>query len=413
MTEPRLTQPSPAAVPKNIISRIRDTDTHEMTPARLWTKEFGEFARPLADHFIAHMSEEVPNSYSVRRVEDVEPIEEKGLPDYWSKGCLAPSAFDIERRLEFMNVAGIDDCLIYGTLMSSFGQQLLTVGASTIERMLGGEFTGDTNTLGRTMLRAHNDWCIRTAKISPRLRPVPVVLTESLRDAISETEHLISEGIRAVTMPVGRPVGGKAPAHPDNDALWRLCSDNNLVVLFHIGGERGFVRDLASWSDAPQFAGTGSNNLPSELPVDPFTLASSNLAIQYFLSNMILGAVFERVPNLRVGVAEYGSHWVGPLAENLDQWVEYFARRLSGVFSIKPSEYVRRNVRVTPFHFEPIDLYIERHEFLADVYCFGSDYPHKEGGKEPREEMMRRLQRLGSDVVEKFFVKNADWIMPR
>jgi hypothetical protein len=92
--------------------------------------------------------------------------------------------------------------------------------------------------------------------------------------------------------------------------------------------------------------------------------------------------------------------------------VEQFPRRYKGVLSKKPSEYIQRNVRVSPFNFEPVDQWIERFPYLQDVYCFSTDYPHYEGGKEPIKVMAERLQRLGSDVMEKFFVTNAEWMMP-
>ena len=49
---------------------------------------------------------------------------------------------------------------------------------------------------------------------------------------------------------------------------------------------------------------------------------------------------------------------------------------------------------------------------MQDVYCFSTDYPHFEGGKSPLHVMMDRVSRLGSDVIEKFFVTNAEWVMP-
>jgi hypothetical protein len=96
----------------------------------------------------------------------------------------------------------------------------------------------------------------------------------------------------------------------------------------------------------------------------------------------------------------------------MDMWAEYFSRRFTGVLSMRPSEYITRNVRVTPFHFEPIDDYLINYPFLETVLCFSSDYPHFEGGRDPVGDMLRRILPFGPDMVEKFFVSNADWIMP-
>jgi hypothetical protein len=79
----------------------------------------------------------------------------------------------------------------------------------------------------------------------------------------------------------------------------------------------------------------------------------------------------------------------------------------------KPSEYIRRNVRVTPFDFEPVGEYIAKHG-LEEVYCFSTDYPHIEGGKDPMGNLCRSLNEHGHgpSVFEKFFVTNGAWLLP-
>ena len=78
---------------------------------------------------------------------------------------------------------------------------------------------------------------------------------------------------------------------------------------------------------------------------------------------------------------------------------------------MKPSEYVRRNIRVTAFSFEPVETYIERSE-MDDVYCYASDYPHVEGGKNQLEVFSEKVTPLGMDVTEKFFVRNGSFLIP-
>ena len=79
---------------------------------------------------------------------------------------------------------------------------------------------------------------------------------------------------------------------------------------------------------------------------------------------------------------------------------------------MRPSEYIQRNVRVSPFCFEPVERYLEQFPYLQDVLCFSTDYPHYEGGKDPIQRMLDRVQRFGPDLVEKVFVRNAGWLMP-
>jgi hypothetical protein len=69
------------------------------------------------------------------------------------------------------------------------------------------------------------------------------------------------------------------------------------------------------------------------------------------------------------------------------------------------------NVRVSPYDFEDIDIYITRYG-LEDVLCFASDYRHVEGGGDPVGAWYKRLEPLGQGVVEKFFVTNGKWWLP-
>jgi hypothetical protein len=80
----------------HMIGRIRDVDTHEMFPARLWVREYGEMIEPMARFVADSQSATVPNSYAVsREIDDVPitPITKEGLASYWGAGCLAPGAY--------------------------------------------------------------------------------------------------------------------------------------------------------------------------------------------------------------------------------------------------------------------------------------------------------------------------------
>ncbi len=179
-------------------------------------------------------------------------------------------------------------------------------------------------------------------------------------------------------------------------------------MLFHVGTEFAFASPRW-YANAPEFEYGPKSSI--EFPIEPYRASTIHLANEAFLGAMILGGVLERHPRLRVGVIECGAHWVGPLAEKLDLWATQFRGRLDGL-SMRPSEYLARNVRVTPFFFEPIDHYVSRHPDLVDVYCFGSDFPHVEGGKESLKGYYDRLAPLGRDVVEKFFVTNGELLLP-
>ena len=145
--------------------------------------------------------------------------------------------------------------------------------------------------------------------------------------------------------------------------------------------------------------------------MNTFTFSAMFYAPQNFISTLILGGVFERFPNLRFGAIELGAMWLGPMAAHLDNVMKIFKRRMSGVLSLKPSEYVQRNIRVTPYWFENVADYIDHHG-LAECYCYSSDFPHPEGGTRPIQDFEERIGRLGQKSAEAFYVTNAEWVLP-
>jgi len=77
----------------------------------------------------------------------------------------------------------------------------------------------------------------------------------------------------------------------------------------------------------------------------------------------------------------------------------------------RPSDYIRRNVRIAGFDFEDLGAYIGLYG-LEEVYCYASDYPHLEGGTAPMTKFSSSIARFGSQVMRKFFVENGTWLLP-
>jgi hypothetical protein len=184
-------------------------------------------------------------------------------------------------------------------------------------------------------------------------------------------------------------------------------------VLAHVGADVDFLKTTA-WRSAPAFVGWKAGE---EFQMDPWTLSTLHLPVQNFLATMVLGGVFERFPRLRFGASELLGQWIGPLAQNLDIWHansrKFSLGNMEGALPIRlqPSDYIRRNVRASLFDIEPVDVYIDQFA-MPEIYCYASDYPHPEGGKDPMGDISGKLARLGADVIEKVFVQNASWILP-
>ena len=90
---------------------------------------------------------------------------------------------------------------------------------------------------------------------------------------------------------------------------------------------------------------------------------------------------------------------------------EAFARheeRLQAL-SLRPSDYVHRQVRFTPYPTEDVGWIIEQGG--PDLVMFSSDYPHVEGGRKPVERFEASLGDASEEVRQQFYVDNFLFLM--
>jgi predicted TIM-barrel fold metal-dependent hydrolase len=391
--------------------RVLDVDSHEMVSVPLLEQEFGEIASLLGAMYERWPDESMHGvTFRSTTVDDV-AID----PDtIWElNGAPAPSAIDMRRRPAVLDAMGIRQQLIFPTAVGLTGLIMAAGGIEQLSRMFvrdGPLGRLDPREVGLALCTGHNDWCIRTQALDDRLRPVAVIDTTSIPEAIAEARRVIAAGVKCVLVPSDVPPGGQSPAHEGFDEFWELCAEADVPVVLHLGSEWNFVRDRGAWvAGVPTFR--TRNETLREADLNPHHFSTVHFAAQNYLTTMLLGGVFERHPRLRFGVIELTAHWVGPMAENLTLWLEQFRSR-GKELSLSPSEYLQRNVRVGSFYWEPVDEYIERHG-LDDVYAYSSDFPHVESGALNSIEVLAdRLERLGPSVVEKFFVSNGQLLFP-
>lgn len=300
------------------------------------------------------------------------------------KGWRNAGAYDAERRLETLDLMGIDRQILFPEgLFASIATSRAPGAADAARR--------------------YSDYVIDWAEAGKgRLRPLAILPTHDSEVAVAEAQRLIDRGAYAVYLTCGHPPAGLAPADPAWDPLWSLLAEAQVPALLHVGSDAGFI-DKA-WGRIP--------GLGTQLEAAPFGMATAHIGAQVYLTSMVLGGVFERYPALRFGVIELTAQWVGPLAEMLDERVDVYTRKMSKVLPLKPSEYFIRQLRVTPFWWEPVDVYIDRYG-LEDVYVFSTDFPHPEGGKDPLTSFWDRMAGFGHQVQEKFFVANGELLCPR
>jgi hypothetical protein len=60
---------------------------------------------------------------------------------------------------------------------------------------------------------------------------------------------------------------------------------------------------------------------------------------------------------------------------------------------------------------ELFGTYIEQFG-MPEIYCYASDYPHPEGGRNPMGDIAGKVERFGPEVMRKVFVENGSWPLP-
>ncbi len=195
---------------------------------------------------------------------------------------------------------------------------------------------------------------------------------------------------------------GHAPSHIGLDPVWAQAEEAGLPIVFHVGGT-GDLIDRHYFDNGlpvpPDFHG-GEENFRS---VDYMGIPGPPAQT---IATMIFDGVLERFPGLRVGVIEQGAIWVPSWMRQMESALEAFARHEERLrrLSLRPSEYVRRQVRFTPYPTEDLGWIIE--QAGPEVCLFSSDYPHVEGGRRPIERFEASLGDAPEEVRRRFHADN-------
>jgi predicted TIM-barrel fold metal-dependent hydrolase len=242
----------------------------------------------------------------------------------------------------------------------------------------------------------------------PRLLPVAYVpLIDPVR-AIACAEEGIGAGCAAVMVP-STAAGERSPTHPDLDGFWSLLEQTGTPFVLHVGGGGRLLNPAFHNNDMPvtDHLGGGENVRSKDYLAIPHSP-------ELFLGVLILDGLFDRHPDLRGGCIEQGASWVVSWLHQLDHAQRAFRRTEEPLrrLQAKPSEYVRRHLKFTPYPGEPVDWMME--QAGSELFMFSSDYPHPEGGRDPLAKFEESLTGAGESDQASFYAGNmADLIGPR
>ncbi|HZJ25949.1 MAG TPA: amidohydrolase family protein [Acidimicrobiia bacterium] len=260
---------------------------------------------------------------------------------------------------------------------------------------------GDDLDLAYGTARAHNRGMLEFCSVDRRLLPTCYLPLVDLDRSVTMAGEAIAQGAAALLVASGCPAG-RSPSHIGLDPIWARAQEAGIPIVFHVGGTGDLI-------DADYFR----NGLP--VPPDFHGGEENFRSVDYMgipgppaqtLATMIFDGVLERFADLRIGVIEQGAIWVPSWTRQMEAAFDAFARheeRLRAL-SLRPTEYVRRQIRFTPYPTEDVGWIVEQSG--PEVCLFSTDYPHVEGGRRPLERFEASLGDCSEEVRDRFYRDN-------
>jgi uncharacterized protein len=311
------------------------------------------------------------------------------------KGWSAMGGFDPAERTRVLDLLGFEGQLVFAT----FATAMFSLPRNIHRYTDTDELSADLELL-YTGCRAQNKAMASFCAADPRLLPVAFVPLVDPERATATAEEAIGAGCAAVMVP-STAAGERAPTHPDLEELWALLERSGVPFVLHVGGGGRLLDPAFHNNDMPvtDHLGGGEN-----------IRSKDYLAIHHspevFLGALILDGLFDRHPGLRGGCIEQGAGWVVSWLRQLDHAQRAFHRTEEPLrrLEAKPSEYVRRHLKFTPFPGEPVGWMIE--QAGPELFMFSTDYPHPEGGRDPLARFEEAMEGVSPADQDRFYRAN-------
>ena len=310
------------------------------------------------------------------------------------KGFSALGAFVREERSAALDYLGVASQLVFTT--------------GGLGALAASERSGDV-AAAYGVARAHNRAMLDFCSVDRRLMPVLYVPLADMALAVAAADAAIAQGAAALMIPSACP-RFHSPSHIDLDPFWARAEEAGIPVVFHVGGGKAMdpVYKVNGLPPVKDFIG-GDGNFTS---VSYMYIAESPMQS---LATMIFDGVFERFARLKFGVIEMGAAWLPGWMRSMDSAAGAFRKNETRLqrLALTPSEYVRRQIRVTPYPHEPAGWIIRNAG--PEVCLFSSDYPHTEGGRNPRKRFQESLAAADCSAAEEeaFYRRNFEDLIGR
>jgi predicted TIM-barrel fold metal-dependent hydrolase len=302
------------------------------------------------------------------------------------KNFAATGSFLAEDRSRALDLLGFSSQLVFNTFHN--------------RRLRDWEHRDDLD-FAYGVARAHNRGMLEFCAADPRLLPTCYVPLVDFERAAAMADEAIAAGAAALLVASGCP-RNHSPSHIGLDPVWARAQEARIPVVFHVGGTGDLIEEKYFENGLPvppDFHGGEENFRSVDYMGIPHPPAQT-------LATMIFDGVLDRFPTLRIGVIEQGAVWVPSWLRQMESAFDAFHRheeRLKAL-SMRPTEFVRRQVRATPYPMEDVGWIIE--QSAPEICMFSSDYPHVEGGRRPLEHFEASLGDADEATRRRFYCDN-------
>jgi predicted TIM-barrel fold metal-dependent hydrolase len=327
-------------------SSIISADSHFVEPPNMWAERVDKKFRDRAPHTVRGLNGREGEFFVCENISPVPVagffgagVPSEALAEHIKKGMdAAPaSVWDPAARIKDQDRDGVQAEVIY----TSMGMPLYGL---------------DDVGLRVACFRAYNDWAVEYCSHDPkRLLPLGLITLEDIGAGVQELQRIAKKGMRGA-MIWAAPPEDLPYNHTDYDPFWTAAQDLNMPLSLHILTGR---------------KGTGVDFLKGNLALQVSTLHHE---VERSIAVFVLGGVLERFPKLTIVSAENDVAWMPYFMWRMDFAQERVGSMSSKKLSLKPSEYVKRQIYAS-FINEPIFL-DGLHRYAADNAMWSSDYPH-------------------------------------
>ena len=302
------------------------------------------------------------------------------------KNFAATGSFIAEDRVRALDLIGVQSQLVFNTFHNS--------------RLHRWEREGDLEMTYGTA-RAHNRGMRDFCSVDDRLLSTMYVPLADFDQAAAMAAECLEMGAAALLVASGCQAT-HSPSHRSLDPVWAQAEEAGIPIVFHVGGTGDLIDPMYFQNGLPippDFHGGDENFRCVDYMGIPGPPAQT-------LATMLFDGVFERFGDLKVGVIEQGAIWVPGWIRQMESAFDAFHRREERLqqLSLRPSEYVSRQMKFTPYPTEDVGWIIE--QAGPETVLFSTDFPHVEGGRRPVERFEATLGDVDDDVRDRFYRHN-------